>query len=175
MSGKKAADFLTGSDRSCCMGVNKWAEAVGLTVEEISAFRYLTKKEMSTEICIHSLSKLFGVKLFYNSYEAMAEEDLWDKDAENLLKEKSMHYEFGSISIMKEKTGYSVNYSLRECEEELLELMEIPAGNKKREADLPEILPVYAFSAVVQGKYEYLQAKGESRRKELRKLEFKNF
>lgn len=254
MSGKKAANFLTGSDQSCCMGVNKWAEAVGLTAEEISAFRYLTKKEMSTEICIHSLSKLFGVKLFYNSHEARAEEDLWDKDIESIIKEikeekrrtksenktgavllqeipgvfyqcdtrtgilkmvypdesgkflynhihcfeiredglhevhdyqypediftegsknLSMDYEFGSVKIMKEKTGYYVNYSLRECEEELLELMEIPTGNKKREADLPEILPVYAFSAVVQGKYEYLQAEGGSRRKELRKLELK--
>lgn len=64
--------------------MNKWAEAVGLTAEEILAFRYLTKKEMSTEICIHSLSKLFGVKLFYNSYEAMAKGESHRKELRKL-------------------------------------------------------------------------------------------
>ncbi|MBQ2936382.1 MAG: hypothetical protein IJD96_09130 [Lachnospiraceae bacterium] len=81
------------------------------------------------------------------------------------------------ISVTEDVTGYGKTYPIHEYEDELLQLMEVPKENLKRENEMPQLDSIYGFSYigsyVDENRYEYYTWFHSTCGGELRKVDCK--
>lgn len=85
--GKTIGFYRINLSQSFSKGSTKWIEELKLSGEEAGAFRYLLKKEMLPMESIHVFSRLLGARLYGDLRMLEETQELWQKDAENVIAE----------------------------------------------------------------------------------------